>query len=200
MRVFSNKMLVVLPRLCPHTNRNLRLSEAYVNLVRFFQKRHDIETHVVSSAESYAIVPEMEGVKTVLGVHPADINFVNNRVMQMNEDEQDIQYQDAYDAATAKIPLKRGLSIEERFAEVSARERVAVRHVAKTHYGIVADFENPWNSVYNLKPKVAKVYLRVSTHNQTVKCFLVGKPFDDICGLLSYDGAHKPLGCWDDDG
>ena len=76
MTGFSDKLLVVLPRLSPHMNRNLRLSNAYVNLVGFFQNRYGIESHVISSAGSYSFVPKLENVKPVLAVHPADVEFV----------------------------------------------------------------------------------------------------------------------------
>ena len=85
MKGYTDKLLVVLPRFNPHTNRNLRLVDAYVNLVGFFQKRHGIETHVISSAESYVVVPKLKGVKTVLAVHPADIAFVNQKAMPLDE-------------------------------------------------------------------------------------------------------------------
>ena len=113
LNVFSDKLLVVLPRLSPHTHRNLRLVDAYVNLVGFFQKRHGIETHIISSAESYVVVPELKDVKTVLAVHPADVAFFNQKVMPLDEDAQDILHQDAFAAATAKVPLIRNQSIEE---------------------------------------------------------------------------------------
>ncbi|MCL2004091.1 MAG: hypothetical protein FWG72_08835 [Oscillospiraceae bacterium] len=196
LNVFSDKLLVVLPRISPHTNRNLRLANAYVNLVGFFQKRHGIETHVISSAESYVVVPKLKDVKTVLAVHPADVAFVNQKVMPLDEDAQDILHQDAFTAATDKAPLIRNQSIEERFVDVTAREKTAVNYIAQKYYDIVVDFENPWNSAYKLKPTVATIYLRVSAHNMTVKGYINGEPLGDLCALLMYDGACKPLGSW----
>jgi hypothetical protein len=118
--------------------------------------------------------------------------------MPFSEDEQDIIYKDAFAAAEIKMPLKRGLILEDRKIAVAAREKAAVRYIAKTYYDLVIDFENPYNSAYNLRPTAATIFLRVSTHNQTVKGFLKGKPFDDICSLVAYDGARRPLGSWEE--
>jgi hypothetical protein len=201
MRNFSDRILVVLPRLNPHINRNLRLSDAYVNLVGFFQKRHEMEIHVISSARSYSVVPKLKDIRTVLAVHPADVCFVDHHVMPLDEDGQDILYQDAYEAAAKKVSLKRGLSVEDRTVDFSGRERVAVNHIAQTHYDFIVDFENPWNSVYKLNPKVAAAYLRVSTIDLTVKGYLSGDllPLHDLRVLLQYDGVHKPLGGWSEE-
>jgi hypothetical protein len=199
MRNFADSILVVLPRLNPYANRNLRLLKAYVNLVSFFQKRHGMEIHVISSAGSYAIVPKLKDVKTVLAVHPADVEFVNYHVMPLDEDGQDILYPDAYDAAAKKVSLKRDLSMGDHAIAASGRERAAVNHIAQTHYDFIVDFEHPWNSVYMLSPKVADLYFRVSTLNLTVKGYLCGDPLstDDFRVLLQYDGVHKPLGGWE---
>jgi hypothetical protein len=198
LKIFSEQLLIVLPRLSPHTNRNLRLPKAYVNLVEFFQKRYEIEAHVISSAESYRIVPKLETVKSVLAVHPADIEYFKRNVVPLDENGQDILYQDAYNVAAEKIPLIRGLSVEDRFVAASGREKAAVNHIAQKYYDIIVDFESPWNSAYKLKPKMAAIYLRVSTLNLKVNGFLSGEPLPlhDLSTLLMYDGVHKPLGCW----
>jgi hypothetical protein len=201
MRNFADSILVVLPRLNPHINRNLRLSEAYVNLVGFFQTRYGIEAHVISSTGSYAVVPKLKDIKTVLAVHPADVCFVDHYVMPLDEDSQGICYPDAYDAAAKKVSLKRGLSVENHAIAASGRERAAVNYIAQTHYDFIVDFEHPRTSVYKLSPKVADLYIRVSTLNLTVKGYLCGDPLsiDDMRVLLQYDGVHKPLGCWDEE-
>ena len=105
-------------------------------------------------------------------------------------------HQDAFAAAIVKAPLIRNQSIEERFVDVTAREKTAVNYTAQKYYDIVVDFENPWNSAYKLKPTAATIYLRVSTYNMTVKGYINGAPLGDLCPLLMYDGARKPLGSW----
>jgi hypothetical protein len=199
MRNFSDKILVVLPRLNPHINRNLRLSDAYVNLVGFFQKRHEMEIHVISSAGSYAIVPKMKDVRTVLAVHPADVEFVNGNVMPLDANGQDIFSPDAYEAAAKRVSFVRGQSVEDRTVDASDRERVAVNHIVQKYYRVIVDFEHPRISVYKLSPKVADLYFRVPTLNLTVKGYLSGDllPLHDLRVLLQYDGVHKPLGCWE---
>jgi hypothetical protein len=113
-----------------------------------------------------------------------------------NLDDQHIWHHDAFVAAQAKMPLKRGMSNENRMAAVAVRDKVAVNHIAQTHYNVVVDFENPWNSAYNLKPTIATIYLRVSAHNMTVKGYINGEPLGNLCPLLMYDGARRPLGSW----
>jgi len=107
-------------------------------------------------------------------------------------------YKDAFTAAESKMPLERELSVEDRMVAVAAREKAAVNYIARKYYDVVVDFENPYNSAYNLRPTVATIFIRVSTHNQTVKGFLKGKPFDDICSLVAYNGARRPLGSWEE--
>jgi hypothetical protein len=199
MRNFSDRILVVLPRLNPHINRNLHLSDAYVNLVGFFQRRYGMEAHVISSAGSYAIVPKLKDVKTVLAVHPADVCFVDHHVIPLDVNGQDIFFPDAYDAAAKKVPLKRGLCIKDHAIAASGRERVAVTHIAQTHYDFIVDFEHPRTSRYKLNPKDTDLYFRVSTLSLTVKGYLRNDSLSlhDMRVLLQYDGVHKPLGGWE---
>lgn len=187
-------MLVVLPQLSSYETRNVYLSKAYENLVGFFQKRFGIEIHIISSAEGCIAVPTLEGVKAVQAIHPADMEFFNSHVMLL--ENQDIVYEDAFAAATANTPLKRGLSIDKRLMDTTAREAAAVNHIARKYYDMVVDFEHPRNTVYHLNPKIAKIYLRVSA-NMTVEAFLSGKPFD-LSSMLQYGGTCEPLGVWDE--
>ena len=194
MRRLAEKMLVVLPAFSPYETRRECISKAYVNLVRFFQKRYGIETHVISSARSALAVPVLENVKAVQAVHPADVEFFNGHVMPLGR--QDIQYKDAFDAAEAQVPLIRGLSVDKRLTAVAGREAAAVRYIAQKYYDLIVDFEHPRNSAYCLNSRTAKIYLRVSTLHYIVDAFFIGKPFD-LEPMFEYDGVHKPLGMWD---
>jgi hypothetical protein len=197
MRRLAKNMLVVLPQLSPYESRSAYLSKAYENLVGFFRNRFGIESHVISSAESCLAVPELEGVKMVQAIHPVDVDFFTHHIMLL--ETQDILYKDAFDAAASKVPLKRGLSINERMDAVAGREEAAVKHIARKHYDMIVDFEHPRSAVYHLSPSLANIYLRVSTLNQTVEAFFKGKSFD-LSTLLQYDGTNKPLGYWDEGG
>jgi len=197
MRRLAKNMLVVLPQLGPYETRSEHLKIAYENLVCFFQKRFGIESHVISSAESCLAVPALEGVKMVQAIHPVDVDFFTHHIMLL--EDQDILYKDAFDAAAAKVPLKRGLSLDERMNAVAGREEAAVKHIARKHYEMIVDFEHPRTAVYHLTPKLANIYLRVSTFNQIVEAFFKGKPFD-LSSLLQCDVTNKPLWAWDEGG
>lgn len=197
MKKLAENMLVVLPKLSPYGTRSENLGEAYVNLVRFFRNRFGIETHVISSAGSALAVTMPENVRAVQAVHPADVEFFNYHIMPLAK--QDIQYNDAFDAAAAEVPLIRGLSVDKRLAAVAGREAAAVKHIARKYYNLVVDFEHPRNSIYHLSPKTTKIYLRVSTVNLTVEAFFNSKLFD-LGTLVEYGGTHKPLGAWDEGG
>lgn len=197
MKRLADKLLIVLPQLSLYDTRADYLSKAYVNLVRFFRKRFGIESHVISSAECCLVVPELEGVKAVQAIHPADVEFFNRNVMLL--EDQDVIYEDAFNVAAAKVPLMRGLSIDQRLAHTAAREKAAVWHIALNHYNFIVDFEHPRNSMYHLSPNVTRIYLRVSTTSLIIEAFMKGKPFD-LGSLLKYDGANRPLGAWDEGG
>ena len=196
MKRFGDNMLVILPKLSPYETRRVYLSLAYMNTVSFFRKRFAVEPHVISSAGSALIVPQLDNVKLVQAIHPADFDFFCYYVTPLGK--QDILYMDAFDAAASAVSLKR-LSVEMRLIDVIGREAAAVHHIARNHYDLVVDFEHPRKSVYRLSPKSTKFYLRVSTVNLTVKAFLKRKPID-LSALLEYSGAHKPLGTWDEGG
>lgn len=199
MRGFTDKGIMLMPKEETWNSRGIdyQLSlRKSVNAAIAYFKSLGITMHCFTTND-VALKLNPKGVEWVDCSAPEDIFFIKKNVEGFSNIPSGLQIDEIYDETRKKIPVGKGLSIEERFEIVEKRDKMSANNYI-AEQKLVVTFEHPQNSYYKVAGKAddGRIIFKVSHINFLVTCVLSGNPIDAPT-ITGYNGATRPIYMWE---
>ncbi len=201
MRGFDNKALILFPLESFYYEKGLNYRYHFQIAVHNILKYLDsigMEAHAFLSDDLARSMPNLK-VKFINTFTRGDLFFVTNNCdiprEAMNWDM--VEFPDICSKIEQKDVLPKGLSTEERFDRVMARDKKAITSIIPT-YRVVVYFYQRGSTRYRvvIKPNGGKIRLKIDLSNFNLTAYINNNEENPI-DLLGVNYANKSLTNWE---
>lgn len=201
MQGFDNKALILFPFYENYVSKNYQYKDQFRNAVNklvSYLKSVNIEPHVFYT-DDVARELCLEDFVWVSSLSRADSYFVSKNCQGMLEamSRPTVQFQDIYNAVTAKDPGEHNMSVEDRFAMVCRHSEKAISKIVPT-YKIVVHFKFKNRMQYKVTSKAGdnKIRIYVDANTFLPEAYIGGMRTDPV-DLLMAPYANRSLTSWE---
>lgn len=200
MRGFTDKALIICPKVATYDARNLdyqiKLLDSIKNFVAHI-KKFDIQPYFLFTDElSHELpVPDMKWVSPLT---PGDIFFIKNNVEGFGKtQEPEYLFQNEIEKIAKKFPIERGTEKEVRFEQVLKREVRGVK-VLMENFNCIAVFHHPRNPSFKIPQSLegdGRLIVTVD-HVAFLAEAMLGGVQAPIHAVLQHESANTPMFRW----
>lgn len=201
MRGFDTKALVLFPYQSFYEERNLTykftFSKALSNLCAYLKTVGIVPHAFITDDVARSI--NCKDLKFVSTLSQPDLFFASKNIDGMeNVMHMDlIHYDDVEKMVAAKLPIESGLSVEQRFDQILARDKKAANAIIP-QYKIVVSFyrRNSFGYKVVVKRGVQNIRIQVDAINFIPVVYMAGIE-ENACDLLNVPYANRSLSVWE---
>lgn len=199
---FTQEALILLPKPDSYYGKDeywkLRLRESLSKAIAFINKIVGAKACAFTSDE--VAVDLLSGLKNVEwwnALPPEDCNFARRNCEGLRGMPEGLDFDEEYDMARTKYPIKGNLEIESRFEIAVKREKLVANHLIKK-CKLVITFENQNNAAFKVEKNTSanRAVFIVNHLNFIVTAYFAGEPIDNV-GFIGQHWATAPMNSWE---